>query len=88
MVNLPDLDLGLRHDASTVLVTWLPIFHDLGLIYGALMPIYRGFNCYMLPPAAFLRRPSPPTSTTTNSMDPPNAEAGLSVSLLGSSLLV
>ena len=57
LANLYDLDAGLRHDESSVLVTWLPVFHDLGLIYGMLMPVYRGFHCYMIPPAAFLQRP-------------------------------
>jgi acyl transferase domain-containing protein/acyl-CoA synthetase (AMP-forming)/AMP-acid ligase II/acyl carrier protein len=57
MANLRDLDLGWRHDPESMLVTWLPIFHDLGLIYGVLMPIYRGFKCYMMPPTAFLRSP-------------------------------
>lgn len=57
LANLYDLDAGWRHDESSVLVTWLPVFHDLGLIYGMLMPVYRGFHCYMIPPAAFLQRP-------------------------------
>ncbi|MCF3650819.1 type I polyketide synthase [Synoicihabitans lomoniglobus] len=55
--NLDDLDRGWEHDAHSVMITWLPIFHDMGLIYGALMPLYRGFLCVMLPPASFLQRP-------------------------------
>lgn len=55
--NLEDMHLGCAHDNDSVMVTWLPIHHDLGLIYGALQPLYRGFPCYMMPPASFLQRP-------------------------------
>ena len=55
--NLADLDQGWDHQPSSVMVTWLPIFHDMGLIYGALMPLFKGFPCVMMPPAAFLQRP-------------------------------
>jgi acyl transferase domain-containing protein/acyl-CoA synthetase (AMP-forming)/AMP-acid ligase II/acyl carrier protein len=56
--NLDDLDRGWEHTADSVMVTWLPIFHDMGLIYGALMPLFKSFLCVMLPPPAFLQRPS------------------------------
>ncbi len=56
--NLDDLDRGWEHTADSVMVTWLPIFHDMGLIYGALMPLFKGFLCVMLPPPAFLQRPA------------------------------
>ncbi len=56
--NLDDLDRGWDHTEASVMVTWLPIFHDMGLIYGALMPLFRGFKCVMLPPSSFLQRPA------------------------------
>ena len=55
--NLADLDHGWNHQTDSVMVTWLPIFHDMGLIYGALMPLFKGFLCVMMPPASFLQRP-------------------------------
>ncbi|MBW4673437.1 MAG: AMP-binding protein [Desmonostoc geniculatum HA4340-LM1] len=55
--NLADLDLGWEHTQKSVMVTWLPTFHDMGLIYGMLLPLYKGFPCYMMPPSAFLQRP-------------------------------
>jgi acyl transferase domain-containing protein/acyl-CoA synthetase (AMP-forming)/AMP-acid ligase II/acyl carrier protein len=58
IATLDDLDRGWDHTPESVMVTWLPIFHDMGLIYGALMPLFRGFLCVMLPPAAFLQGPS------------------------------
>ncbi len=55
--NLKDLDLGWGHSEDSVMVTWLPIFHDMGLIYGILEPLYRGFPCYLMAPAAFMQQP-------------------------------
>ena len=41
----------------SVSVTWLPSYHDMGLIDGILQPIYTGFPGYVMSPAAFLQRP-------------------------------
>jgi acyl-CoA synthetase (AMP-forming)/AMP-acid ligase II len=46
-----------HHTPESILVTWLPTFHDMGLIYGILQPIYSGFRCYIMPPASFVQRP-------------------------------
>ena len=48
---------ALQHTPESILVTWLPTFHDMGLIYGILQPIYSGFKCYVMPPASFIQRP-------------------------------
>ena len=42
---------------SSVSVSWLPHFHDMGLIYGFLQPIYSRFPAVLLSPAAFIHRP-------------------------------
>ncbi|HYW21928.1 MAG TPA: beta-ketoacyl synthase N-terminal-like domain-containing protein, partial [Nodularia sp. (in: cyanobacteria)] len=55
--TLADLDIGWNHTLESVMVSWLPTFHDLGLIYGVLEPLRFGFPCYMMPPASFLQRP-------------------------------
>jgi acyl-CoA synthetase (AMP-forming)/AMP-acid ligase II len=38
-------------------VTWLPAFHDMGLTNGIIQPLYKGRNCYLMPPQSFLQRP-------------------------------
>ncbi len=40
-----------------VMVTWLPTFHDMGLIFGLLQPLYRGAACYQMTPASFVQKP-------------------------------
>ncbi len=55
--TIADMDRGWDHTEKSVMVTWLPVFHDLGLIYGILTPLCVGFPAYVMPPAAFLQRP-------------------------------
>ena len=43
--------------ADPVGVSWLPIFHDMGLIIGILSPLYSDYPVYFLSPADFLQRP-------------------------------
>jgi acyl-CoA synthetase (AMP-forming)/AMP-acid ligase II len=47
--------LGLR--AGEVVVNWLPLYHDMGLIGGVLYSVYMGLTCYLMPPLTFLQRP-------------------------------
>ncbi|GAA6618283.1 AMP-binding protein [Scytonema sp. NUACC26] len=55
--NSADLDRGWDHSSESVIVTWLPTFHDMGLIYGVIQPLYKGIPCYMMAPTSFLQRP-------------------------------
>ncbi|MBD2201832.1 amino acid adenylation domain-containing protein [Calothrix sp. FACHB-1219] len=47
----------MEHSADSKFVTWLPMYHDMGLIGGILQPLYGGFPCIIMAPAAFLQRP-------------------------------
>jgi acyl-CoA synthetase (AMP-forming)/AMP-acid ligase II/acyl carrier protein len=38
-------------------VSWLPLYHDMGLIGGMIQPLYCGGSTLLLAPAAFLQRP-------------------------------
>ena len=55
--NLRYIHAGFEHDASSVSVTWLPVYHDMGLIDGMLSPLLGGFRCVAMAPHAFLQRP-------------------------------
>jgi acyl transferase domain-containing protein/acyl-CoA synthetase (AMP-forming)/AMP-acid ligase II/acyl carrier protein len=46
-----------EHPDHAHAVTWLPLYHDLGLIGGILQPLYAGFGSTILSPTAFLQRP-------------------------------
>ncbi|MFE8945341.1 amino acid adenylation domain-containing protein [Streptomyces sp. NPDC007856] len=39
------------------IVSWLPLFHDLGLIGNILLSLYKGIPAVFMPPAAFVRSP-------------------------------
>jgi len=42
---------------QSVGVSWLPHYHDMGLIGGLLYPLYFGGSCVLMPPWAFLQSP-------------------------------
>lgn len=42
---------------SSVGVCWLPLFHDMGLVFGVVQPVVHGFETILMPPVAFLRAP-------------------------------
>ncbi|HET9210960.1 MAG TPA: AMP-binding protein, partial [Thermoanaerobaculia bacterium] len=46
-----------RHDERSTFVSWLPIYHDMGLIGGVLQPLWVGATCVLMAPVAFLQRP-------------------------------
>jgi len=43
--------------ADSVIVGWLPLYHDMGLIGNVLQPLYLGARCVLQAPATFLQRP-------------------------------
>lgn len=45
------------HTNNTVVVGWLPLFHDMGLIGNVLQPLYLGRPCILMSPVDFLQRP-------------------------------
>jgi acyl-CoA synthetase (AMP-forming)/AMP-acid ligase II len=59
---------NLVHNISTIaevfgtgpalpMVSWLPVYHDMGLIGCILQPVLAGCSTYLMSPAAFLQRP-------------------------------
>lgn len=45
------------HSDKTRLVSWLPLFHDMGLVGNALQSLYIGGMCALMSPVAFLQKP-------------------------------
>ena len=46
------------HSSESIGVSWLPVFHDMGLMGGIFQPLFGGFPMVLMPPAAFLQKPS------------------------------
>ena len=44
-------------DPNGVTVSWLPAFHDMGLMNGIIQPVYKGRPCYLMPAVSFLMQP-------------------------------
>ncbi|MEM7156482.1 MAG: fatty acyl-AMP ligase [Myxococcota bacterium] len=42
---------------GSVVVGWLPLFHDMGLIGNVLQPVYTGFHSVLMSPLDFLKKP-------------------------------
>jgi acyl-CoA synthetase (AMP-forming)/AMP-acid ligase II len=40
-----------------VVVSWLPLFHDMGLIFGLMHPLFLGTPGYLMTPLSFLQKP-------------------------------
>ncbi|MBZ5494727.1 MAG: AMP-binding protein, partial [Acidobacteriia bacterium] len=57
LANLQYIAANGGFDESSVSVSWLPHFHDMGLIYGILQPLHAGFEAMLMSPASFLHNP-------------------------------
>jgi acyl-CoA synthetase (AMP-forming)/AMP-acid ligase II len=55
--NQQMLQAGLKSSAETTIVSWLPVYHDLGLIAQLLHALFVGSSCVLMPPMAFLQKP-------------------------------
>src|ERR1700738_3295669 len=55
--NLEMLRLGLRNTRQSTYASWVPLYHDMGLIANVLQSMYLGSLCVLLAPLTFMQRP-------------------------------
>ncbi len=55
--NLASIYEAFGHSAKSRGSSWLPLFHDMGLVGGVLQPLYAGFPVCLMRPETFARRP-------------------------------
>jgi acyl carrier protein len=58
LANVRAMAKGARASTEDVFVSWLPLYHDMGLIGGCFATLYCGFPVVLMSPLAFLSRPS------------------------------
>lgn len=46
-----------KFSSESIAVTWMPYFHDYGLIEGLLQPFYSGATCYVMSPLSLVKKP-------------------------------
>lgn len=45
------------YDSDSISITWMPYFHDYGLVEGIIVPLYNSTPCYLMSPFSFIKRP-------------------------------
>ena len=58
LANIRAMGAVLEVDAQDVFVSWLPLYHDMGLIGAWMGSLYHGIPLVVMPPQDFLARPS------------------------------
>ena len=57
IANLKMMADALITSRKSTFVSWLPLYHDMGLIFAALNALYAGAMCVLMAPVAFIQRP-------------------------------
>jgi 1-acyl-sn-glycerol-3-phosphate acyltransferase len=57
LANIRAIIKAIDATSAEVMMSWLPLYHDMGLIGAWLAPLYVGATCYIMSPLSFLARP-------------------------------
>lgn len=57
LANLAMIEHAFGNTRRSTCVSWVPLYHDMGLIINALQSLYVGATCALMAPVAFIQRP-------------------------------
>jgi acyl-CoA synthetase (AMP-forming)/AMP-acid ligase II len=57
IANLAMIAQAFGNTQASTYVSWVPLYHDMGLILSALQSLYLGAPCVLMAPVAFMQRP-------------------------------
>ena len=57
LANLAMIERAFGNTPASTYVSWVPLYHDMGLIINALQSLYIGVPCVLMAPVAFTQRP-------------------------------
>ncbi|WP_051852084.1 fatty acyl-AMP ligase [Streptomyces sp. NRRL F-5650] len=58
LANVAETDALWPCEPAGTVVNWLPLFHDMGMLFGVVLPLWAGIPSYLMAPEAFIRRPA------------------------------
>ena len=57
MFHSASISQSCGYTPDSISATWMPYFHDYGLVEGLTLPLYNGTPCFVMSPLAFIKRP-------------------------------
>ncbi|TWV58788.1 fatty acyl-AMP ligase [Streptomyces misionensis] len=58
LANVVETDELWPCEPDGTVVNWLPLFHDMGMLFGVVLPLWSGIPSYLMAPESFIRRPA------------------------------
>ncbi|SFY49422.1 fatty acyl-AMP ligase [Streptomyces sp. F-1] len=58
LANVAETDELWPCEPDGTVVNWLPLFHDMGMLFGVVLPLWSGIPSYLMAPESFIRRPA------------------------------
>ncbi|WP_340375332.1 fatty acyl-AMP ligase [Streptomyces sp. SS7] len=58
LANAVETDALWPCEPRGTVVNWLPLFHDMGMLFGVVLPLWAGIPSYLMAPESFVRRPA------------------------------
>ncbi|MFE9068831.1 fatty acyl-AMP ligase [Streptomyces violaceusniger] len=58
LANVVETDELWPCEPRGTVVNWLPLFHDMGMLFGVVLPLWAGIPSYLMAPESFIRRPA------------------------------